>query len=261
MRERVAALAAALALATRTGVAAEAAAPGVHVLGTVVSSDSARSLAVVEDGGAHRVVHVGDELGGATVAEIRSDALILRRAGRSETLDLQSVERDVAASGPVPASPAPVDPDAPPAAGPSGSRIVARTVGPARPASARGTSARAASSSPRGGSGSASPPLSSAPQTPDEAMAQLAMQAQWVPVNDNSGQLRGVAIMNILPDSTLERLGLQSDDVVTSIQGVAVDSSGAALNTARGLDLSQPVTLGIERHGTATTVVVNLQHH
>jgi S1-C subfamily serine protease len=92
-------------------------------------------------------------------------------------------------------------------------------------------------------------------------MSQLALQAQWVAVNDNSGQLRGVAVVSILPDSMLERLGLQSNDVVTSIQGVAVDSSGAALNTARGLDLSQPVTLGIERRGVATTVVVNLQHH
>jgi len=261
VRERVVALAAALALATRAGVAAAAAGPGVQVLGTVVSSDASHSLAVVEDGGAHRVVHVGDELAGATVVEIRSDALVLRRAGRAETLDLQSVRREVAASGAVPASPAPADLDVPAASGPPGSRVTARAASAPRPSGSRSSSARVTSPGSRGGSGAASSPSSAAPRTPDDAMAQLAMQAQWVPVNDNSGQLRGVAILNVLPDSMLESLGLQSDDVVTSVQGVAVDSSGAALNTARGLDLSQPVTLGIERHGVATTVVVNLQHH
>jgi type II secretion system protein C len=256
VRERIAALAAALALATRSSVASAAQSPGVHVLGTVVSSDASRSLAVVDDGGAHRVVHVGDELGGATVAEIRSDALVLRRAGRAETLDLQSVRREVGASTPVPASPAPADPDAQPKNAPR-VQPTPRTVPASRSAAARSNAARVASSGARG----SAPRSASAAQTPDEMMSQLALQAQWVAVNDNSGQLRGVAVVSILPDSMLERLGLQSNDVVTSIQGVAVDSSGAALNTARGLDLSQPVTLGIERRGVATTVVVNLQHH
>jgi len=136
VRERIAALAAALALATRSSVASAAQSPGVHVLGTVVSSDASRSLAVVDDGGAHRVVHVGDELGGATVAEIRSDALVLRRAGRAETLDLQSVRREVGASTPVPASPAPADPDAQPKNAPR-VQPTPRTVPASRSAAAR----------------------------------------------------------------------------------------------------------------------------
>jgi len=256
VRERVAVLAAALALATRSGVADAATRPGVHVLGTVVSSDASRSLAVVDEGGAHRVVHVGDPLAGATVVEIKSDALILRRAGRAETLDLQSVSRALEASAPVPASPAPADLEERPAAGPeAGARPAPRPARASPPSSAaRSRTASAPASAAHGSSGP-----SPAPKTPDEVMAQLALQAQFVAVNDNSGKLRGVAVLNIVPDSMLERLGLQSSDVVTSIKGVAVDSSGAALATARGLDLSQPFTLGVERHGVPTTVVVNLQ--
>jgi general secretion pathway protein C len=255
---RSAALALALAALTPIGVARAAprSTANVHVIGIVVAAEEARSVAVVDEGGRHRAVHVGDELAGATVAEIKSDALILRRAGRAETLDLQSVSRGgaVAQAG-LSATPAALDPDAPAAPSPAPD-VRARTASAARAANARGGPSRSSASRARGSASNAP-----APETPDDVMAQIANQARFVPVNDNDGKLRGVALLNIASDSLLERYGLQSDDVVTSIQGVPVDSSGAALNTAHSLNLAQPVALGIERRGVQTTVVINLQHH
>lgn len=255
MRERIAALA--LALLTPFGVAHAVTRADVHVLGTVVSSQADRSLAVVDDGGARRVVHVGDELAGATVVEIKSDALLVRRGGRVESLDLQSVSRAGAATGgPVPAAPAPGDSDA------LDTAVAARNAGRSGAASAAAAGQRAPAQRTRNAASRGGAAASAAnAQTPDDLLALLSQQARFVPVMDNSGKLKGVALLNVMPDSEVERLGLQSDDVVTSIQGVQVDSSGAALQAAHGIDPAQPVTLGILRHGNPTTVVVNLQHH
>jgi S1-C subfamily serine protease len=62
----------------------------------------------------------------------------------------------------------------------------------------------------------------------------------------------------------IERLGLRSDDVVVAIQGTPVDSSGRAMDVARGLSFAQPVKLDIERRGAPIVVVVqpgSLQRH
>ncbi len=94
-------------------------------------------------------------------------------------------------------------------------------------------------------------------------LADISKQARFAAVNDDNGKLRGVAVMNLLGDSALERLGLRSDDVVTSINGVAIDSSGAALREARAIDPKRPVKLGIERRGVPQMLQVdlrNLQH-
>jgi len=251
-------LAGALALLTLHGVSAAEPRGAVHLVGTVVSSNPERSLAEVDEGGAARVVRVGDELGGATVVEIQRDALLLRRDGRTETLDLQSAGHAQAQSGlALPASPDSAAAEGGRERGPS-SRAAARPAGFGAGSSGTRASARGA---PGGGRGASSRGGAGAAQTNDEIMAQLALQARFVPSLDNQGKLRGVAVLNVVPDSMLERLGLQSDDVVTAIQGVAVDSSGAALNAARSLNLAQPVTLAILRHGAPTTLVVDLQGH
>ncbi len=226
---------------------------GPRLLGTVVSSDAARSLAVIEQGGARRVVRTGGEFAGGTVVEIRSDSVRLRRGGRVETWTLADVSRPYAtAAANVPASPDTSRLDEAPRAADSR-------------ASSRG--ARPGSASSRAGSGSPAARRSPAPakarseadvaRSNDQLLADLAAQARFAPVMGNDGKLRGVAVMNVVPDGLIERLGLRSDDVVTAIQGVPIDSSGRAMNVARGLDGTQPVKLDIERRGVPTVVVVD----
>jgi type II secretion system protein C len=229
----------------------------VRLLGTVVSSNSARSLAMVETGGASRAVRIGNELDGATVVEIRNESVVLRRRGSLETLVLASVSRPDSVRGA----------DVPASAAPSDDELEATAAEQAHRAPPRSSSRRSASSTSR-----RAPPAAPAAREPSEAdkarsnddlLADISQQARFAAVNDDNGKLRGVAVMNVLGDSALERLGLRSDDVVTSINGTAIDSSGAALRVARGIIPTQPVTLGIERRGVPQVLRVdlrNLQH-
>jgi type II secretion system protein C len=230
----------------------------VRLLGTVVSSNSARSLAMVETGGASRAVRVGNDLDGATVVEIRSESIVLRRRGELETLVLASVSRPANLGGSdVPASAAPSDDELEATAAEHAHRAPPRR-SPRRGASAASRRAPSAAPAP-----AREPSEADKARSADELLADISQQARFAAVNDDNGKLRGVAVMNVLGDSALERLGLRSDDVVTSINGTAIDSSGAALRVARGVNPSQPVTLGIERRGVPQVLRVdlrNLQH-
>jgi general secretion pathway protein C len=249
------ALVAALSLLAASAAGAGQSPGSARLLGTIVSSDASRSLAVIEDGGAQRVVRTGGELAGATVVEIRSDAVLLRRGARVETLSLAEESRPSAGAPPnVPASPArrdlddsPPSADADPHAGGRGRPAPRSSWRSARSAGA----ARSAADLPR------APSEAEIARSNDELMANLATQARFAPVMDNDGKLRGVAVMNVVSDGMLERLGLRSDDVVTAIQGVPIDSTGRAMSVARGLDLSHPVKLDVERRGVHTVVVVD----
>jgi type II secretion system protein C len=251
-RERLA-LAVLLASAVALGAShsARAADPSVRLLGTVVSSEAPRSLAVIELGGRQRVVRTGGDVGGATVVEIHSESLLLRRGDRLETLELAGPTRaTVTAVSSNPASPATDD-------APAAALAAAHAPGPAAPSTARWRRP-------------ARPPAASAPardaaprsegevaRSNDELMANLASQARFAAVNDDNGKLRGVAVMNIASDSMIERLGLRSDDVIVKIQNTPIDSSGRAMQVARSLDRSQPVRLDIERRGVPTVVMVD----
>ena len=244
----LAAAVAALALAA-TG-AAQAGNPRsqVRLLGTVVSSDATRSVAMVEAGGASRALRVGEDLDGATVVEIKSESVVLRRRGELETLALASVSRPASVrGGDVPASPAPSD-----------GELAATDPGHARRSPPRSALRRPPRAAPA--PAPVPEPTGAAARSNDEMLAEISKQARFAAVNDDKGKLRGVALMNLMGDSALERLGLRSDDVVTSINGVAIDSSGAALREARAIDPKRPVALGIERRGVPLKLQVDLRN-
>ncbi len=249
-RSRLAALlAAAFALApSHPAGAAES-----RLLGTVVSSDAARSLAAIDQRGVTRVLRTGGELEGAEVVEIRGDAVLLRRGGQIETLRLASPSLPAGHSvSSVPASPADVqDADS------RSARDSGRAARAPRPTPAAHRAPRQAARAPSAPAPAAGPSEADVARSNDELLANLAAQARFAPVMDNDGKLRGVAVMNVLSDSLLERLGLRSDDVVTAIQGVPIDSSGRAMNVARGLSWSQPVKLDVERGGLAKVVMID----
>src|SRR5262249_4491245 len=150
-----------------------------------------------------------------------------------ETLTLASVSIPSGrGGGSVPPSPAPVDEDddRPPSA--------PRAPAPApvaRRAPARAAMSAAARRSARRPPGSKDSPSDRGPARGNgQLVADLAAQPRFAPVMDNNGKLRGVALMNVVPDSLIERLGLRSDDVVVAIEGTPIDSSGRAMNVARG---------------------------
>lgn len=242
---------AALLLCLAAGDASALESRNVRLLGTIVSSDPASSQAVVEVGGKQSVVRAGMDVGGAQVVEIQSELVMLRRGGQLEKLTLGSISvASLGKSGAaVPASPAPASADSdapPPPPAPAPARVARRSGSASQSAALR----RGVTRGGKMGEGEAT-------RTNDQVMADLAAQARFAPVMDNDGKLRGVAVMNIMSDSLIERLGLRSDDVIVAIQGTPIDSSGRAMNVARSLNLSQPVRLDIERQGAPTTLMVD----
>ena len=227
---------------------------GIRLLGTIVSSNPQSSSAVVDEGGKQHVVQPGMPLAGGEVIEIQPDAVLVRTGGRIEKLRLASLSvPSQGGNGSLPASPdGGADPgDAPsaPQARPSQPRVTPRS------AVMSGNARRNRPLLDRASAGSRSEGETA--RSNDQLLADLAGQARFAPVMDNDGKLRGVAVMNIVPDSMIERLGLRSDDVVTAINGTPVDSSGRAMNVARGLGRGAPINLDIERKGIPTKVTID----
>src|SRR5262249_28516900 len=155
--------------------------------------DASRSLAMIELGGASRAVRVGQDVDGATLVEIQSEAIVVERRGEREWIALASATRPPAAqdSGNVPAAPRGED---------GGTSATDRAHRPspsarARPAINPAFARRSAASS--------RPTAPARPQSEgenarsnDELLADITRQARFAGVNDDNGKLRGVAIMN-----------------------------------------------------------------
>jgi type II secretion system protein C len=250
----------AAALAVRAG--AEPALPEtqlpLRLIGTVVAAQAERSIAVIESLGTTQVVRTGDAIGAARVQEIHKDGVVLAQAGRLERLALASVaSRAPAGSGASSAS----DPSF--GEGPADARDAtdrgSREAAPqrARTASRSRATRRTAvpASAARGQDGEAG---SSATEqvTSDQLLVNLSGQARYAPLLGDDGQLRGVAVLDVKPDSTLERIGLRSGDVIVSVAGVQVDNSPAALDALRALNPKAGGEVMVERGGVPTRIVV-----
>jgi hypothetical protein len=94
------------------------------------------------------------------------------------------------------------------------------------------------------------------PANTDQILVDLSRQARYAPLLDQTGKLRGVALMDIRPDSTLERIGLRSGDVVVSVAGVKVDNTPSAFDALRALDPRAGGEVLVERAGVPTRIAV-----
>ena len=210
----------------------------VNLVGTVVRQDAARSFAVLEEGGNSRVVKIGGDVGGARLERVERDGILLRRAGRLERIMLASYSRSASS---VPAS-------AEEPADSSASAAGARARPGAREARARASASRpAAVLAAKGKRASAL----------DPALAQsLARQARFVPQVGEEGLIRGIALLDVQPDSALARAGFQNGDLLVSINGVSVENTAAAYDALNRADPNQGGPIGILRGGRPQTIVI-----
>ena len=231
-----------------------------RLIGTVVAAQAERSIAVIENGGATAVVRTGDAIGGARVQEIRKDGVVLAQSGRLERLGFAST----LAAAPVGTRPTrasasargeddsgaldATDPDFPRAQTSRRARAAAK----ARAARATAVPASAAAQDDDGEPGSEVTKVVNA----EQLLVSLSSQARYAPLLDEGGKLRGVALMDIRPDSTLERLGLRSGDVVVSVAGVKVDNTSGAFDALRALDPRAGGEVLVERGGVPTRIAV-----
>jgi len=230
-----------------------------RLIGTVVAGETERSIAVIENAGATSVVRTGDAIGGARVQEIHKDGIVLAQAGRLERLALAPVAI-ARASGSAQASASASsggDADADDLdANERGSRMSAasrrgRTTARARTARASAVPASAARGEPGEADSEATQSVSN-----DQLLVNLSAQARYKPLLDGEGNLHGVAILDVRPDSTLERLGLRSGDVVVSVAGVPVDNSSQAFDALRALNPRAGGEVLVERGGLPTRITV-----
>ncbi len=79
----------------------------------------------------------------------------------------------------------------------------------------------------------------------------LLFQAKAVPYKEN-GQVKGFKILSIVPGSVYESLGLQVNDIITGVNGEAMDSVLRAQELYNAANSAKEVNLEILRNGTPT---------
>lgn len=99
-------------------------------------------------------------------------------------------------------------------------------------------------------------------QTLNELAADLPnilQQARAVPNIGANGEINGFRILDIQPGSIYEKLGIQRNDVIQTVNGDPVDSPGKAMEMWNTLRNSPNVAIGVLRNGRNQTINYNIK--
>ena len=81
-------------------------------------------------------------------------------------------------------------------------------------------------------------------------LPELLQQARAIPVMGTNGQVEGFNLVDIMPGSIYEKLGLKKGDIIKSVNGEKVDSAGKAMDMYNALRSgSSSIQIGIGRGG------------
>ncbi len=81
-------------------------------------------------------------------------------------------------------------------------------------------------------------------------LPELLQQARAVPVMGANGQVEGFNLVDIMPGSIYEKLGLKKGDIIKSVNGEKIDSPGKAMDMYNALRSgSSSIQIGIGRSG------------
>ena len=200
--------------------------------GTFAGADPKDGIAVIDNAGqGERAWRVGDEVvPGVRLAAVHADHIVLLRDGKEETLALP---RDTQL--------APAD-------------VV-------RPTPARVSGAAAAVPGRVAGDATATPSTASAAATIEQVRRDpqaFLSRVQVVPVLAD-GKLAGVRLAAGTDAALLEQVGLQQGDVVTAVNGVAVDSVERGRQIMDSLGNANSVRVTVLRNGKPTELTVGLR--
>jgi general secretion pathway protein C len=191
--------------------------------GVLASSEPRSARAIIADGrGTEKAYGVDDTLpGNAILREIYADRVILEHRGRLETLRLPKEKLP----------------------GGTSSAVTTRS-GNTRGAAAPSSGLNSATAEPAALLRQYREALVSDPQS-------LMNLVAAAPVTDRvTGRLKGYRIRPGKDKQLLGRFGLMSGDVVTSVNGVALDNPIKGLEIMRDLTTASSVTLEVERKGS-----------
>lgn len=210
-----------------------------QLMGTMVASRPEFSLAMIRDdaSGNTMIMSVGDVIQGqATITEIRRDRILLERGNQAEYMLLHQTH--AGAPSPTPAS----------------------TRAPAR--SAPRQLAPNAIKTPRVNNASAAGSQEAVKKVSDtEFVVQrgalnkqiddpkaLAEQGRIAP-NFKDGKRDGLKLVGLSPNSVYSQLGIQSGDVLQSLNGKKIDTTSQAMDLFEQFKNSDQVVVEIERRG------------
>lgn len=74
-----------------------------------------------------------------------------------------------------------------------------------------------------------------------------------------NGQIKGFVITQITPDSVYSKLGLQDEDIVSSINGIELNDAARAIQTLNSLRNETHIEMRVTRNGQPITFNVNIQ--
>jgi general secretion pathway protein C len=217
------ALVAAMLLSAEVGAAsAPSLPPDLQAVGVVLSGNPLRSVAVLRSGGRTRVAAVGETAFGAKVALVGRESVFLDFGGQKVELRLTAgVVRAAALAPPRPTPPAPA-PAAPPVPG-------ARTMERAE------VERRLAQEVPR-----------------------ILGETTAVPVMDE-GRVAGLALTRVPESSLLTDAGLLAGDVITEINGTAIDSMATLMSLYPRLQGASELSALVLRNGQPVRISVSLR--
>lgn len=89
-------------------------------------------------------------------------------------------------------------------------------------------------------------------------LPELLQQARAVPYAPN-GKVEGFIILDIMPGSAYEKLGLKRNDIIGGVNGKKIDSADAAFKAYNDLKDSNSIALDITRGGSPVTLNFNVQ--
>jgi general secretion pathway protein C len=207
---------------------------GVILHGTLASLDPDKSIAVVEDKSTRTKLYVrrGDALAGAKVMRVERKLIVLDNKGQLEKISFDEEDEK---------------------SGAKAKRGKGRNKG-------RKGRSRAARSSSRDA------PVSMADrvrllkevseQKPDQPNRRKSIltQARIVPRYGENGQLSGLQLSAIRPESLLEDAGFQNGDLVVTVNGTDLSDPSQGLKVFRELESAQSFAVDVERGGEILTV-------
>jgi general secretion pathway protein C len=197
--------------------------------GVYASADPHVGRAIIGDEqGQERSYQSGDELpGGATLDQIYPDRVTLHRGAALEAL---SLPRDSASAAPAPRAAANLPGGAHPGSPPP---FVNPMIAPA-----------------------AAPDLARAGAALKRDPNELAREIQVLPVLEN-GKFAGVRLSGGKEAPLLAKLGLRPDDVITAVNGIALDSPARGTEIAASLQHAERARVTVRRNGQPVTLDVS----
>jgi general secretion pathway protein C len=182
-----------------------------------VVAGGATGAAIVNTGSKDEAAQVGGEIAPGVVLEsVHPQYMVVRRNGALERVNIEERQQLAAAVSPV---------------------LQRRTAAPAVSATSQVVQ---------------SPP---APTNPD-ARYQRPPAPASAPPPATAAAIPGLAITSIPPGSMLERLGLQTGDVIRSVNGEAVTNETDVARIVRARGVQGPFTAEVERNGLVIPIVV-----